>query len=604
MKDIISISQVVYDYGLGEEQDSGIRALNGVTAAVREGEFLVVLGRNGSGKSTLARLMNALLIPQEGTVIVDGMDTQNGELLWDIRKSVGMVFQNPDNQMVATTVEEDVAFGPENLGVPPDEIRSRIDSALSYVGMTENLNRAPHLLSGGQKQRVAIAGILAMAPKCIILDEATSMLDPAGRREVMGVLRKLNREKGITLILITHHMDEAAQAHRVLVMSEGQLALEGTPESLFENVSSVRGLGLEVPQVSLLAHELKHRGISFPKVPIDLDEGEKVFEDLLSRMSVSSLKKDTPTSKVTQEEPMDKAFADKNGKKDNAIIRLRELTHIYMPGTTYEKKALDNVSLTVERGEILGIIGHTGSGKSTLVQHLNGLLKPSSGFLEVDGLKAAGKTLKELRRRVGLIFQYPEHQLFEETVYKDILFGLTKLGLSEEEMKRRIFEVTESLGLGPELLEKSPFELSGGQKRRVAIAGVLVMEPSVLILDEPTAGLDPKGSREVFALLSDLNRKKGTTILIISHNMEDMAAFCHRIAVMHNGRLAACDTPSAVFSRKGNIRAFGLELPSITELFFRLQEKGYKVPDPVLTVKEAEAYLLSLREAAKERRDS
>ncbi len=603
MKDIISISQVVYDYGLGEEQDSGIRALNGVTAAVREGEFLVVLGRNGSGKSTLARLMNALLIPQEGTVIVDGMNTQNGELLWDIRKSVGMVFQNPDNQMVATTVEEDVAFGPENLGVPPDEIRSRIDSALSYVGMTENLNRAPHLLSGGQKQRVAIAGILAMAPKCIILDEATSMLDPAGRREVMGVLRKLNREKGITLILITHHMDEAAQAHRVLVMSEGQLALEGTPETLFENVSSVRGLGLEVPQVSLLAHELKHQGISFPKVPIDLDEGEKVFEDLLRRLSPSPLKSEALGSSGKREASMDGALAGKNGK-NNAIIRLSELTHIYMPGTTYEKKALDNVSLTVEKGEILGIIGHTGSGKSTLVQHLNGLLKPSSGDLEVDGLKAVGKTLKELRRRVGLIFQYPEHQLFEETVYKDILFGLLKLGLPEEEMKRRIFEVTESLGLGPELLEKSPFELSGGQKRRVAIAGVLVMEPSVLILDEPTAGLDPKGSREVFALLSDLNRKKGTTILIISHNMEDMAAFCHRIAVMHNGRLAACDTPSAVFSKKGNIRAFGLELPSITELFFRLQEKGYKVPDPVLTVKEAEAYLLSLREAAKERRDS
>lgn len=208
-----------------------------------------------------------------------------------------------------------------------------------------------------------------------------------------------------------------------------------------------------------------------------------------------------------------------------------------MQGSAFEKAALDNINLTVNKGEILGIIGQTGSGKSTLVQHFNGILKATSGTVEVDGLKAEGKDLKELRQKVGLIFQYPEHQLFEETVYKDIIFGLTRMGIPAEEMKAKVFHTIDLLGISPELLDKSPFELSGGQKRRVAIAGVLVMEPMVLILDEPTAGLDPQGSTEVFKILSRLNKQEGTTIIIISHNMDDIAAYCDRVAVMNNGRL-------------------------------------------------------------------
>jgi energy-coupling factor transport system ATP-binding protein len=224
---------------------------------------------------------------------------------------------------------------------------------------------------------------------------------------------------------------------------------------------------------------------------------------------------------------------------------------------------------------------------------LNGILKPTSGSLIVDGLEASGKELKELRKKVGLIFQYPEHQLFEETVYKDITFGLTKLGLSNEEIKSRVFHVIELLGISPELLEKSPFELSGGQKRRVAIAGVLVMEPKVLILDEPTAGLDPRGSHEVFKILSTLNKNEGTTIIIISHNMEDIAAFCDRVAVMHDGEIALCDTTSQVFSKTEQLKQFALDVPKVTELFLKLKASGYDLPSPVLTVREAEEFLLS-----------
>ncbi|HOL84002.1 MAG TPA: energy-coupling factor transporter ATPase [Thermoclostridium caenicola] len=258
-----------------------------------------------------------------------------------------------------------------------------------------------------------------------------------------------------------------------------------------------------------------------------------------------------------------------------------------MPGTTFERKALQEVSLDIMKGEILGIIGHTGSGKSTLVQHLNGLLKPTSGSVTVDGLECGGKSLKELRQKVGLIFQYPEHQLFEETVYKDIIFGLSRLGLPQDEIERRVKCVLDIIGLSEELLWKSPFELSGGQKRRVAIAGVLVMEPEILVLDEPTAGLDPRGSEEVFAILTELNRTQGTTILIISHSMEQIAAYCDRIAVLNRGRLEMLDTPRKVFSQEDRLRGLGLDIPEITRLFRNLHRAGYPVNGRVLTISEA-----------------
>ena len=276
------------------------------------------------------------------------------------------------------------------------------------------------------------------------------------------------------------------------------------------------------------------------------------------------------------------------------IIKVRDLSHVYMEGSAFEQRALNEINLTVNKGEILGIIGQTGSGKSTLVQHFNGILKATSGTIEVDGLKAEGKDLKELRQKVGLIFQYPEHQLFEETVYKDIIFGLTRLGMNAEEMKPRVFHVIDLLGISPDLLEKSPFELSGGQKRRVAIAGVLVMEPKVLILDEPTAGLDPQGSLEVFKILSKLNEQEGTTIIIISHNMEEIAKFCDRVAVMNKGRLAFCDTTPNVFSRYEELKNYNLDIPKISELFRGLHNSGYDLPQTVLTVNEARSSIIGM----------
>lgn len=277
MKDVmIEMKDVTFEYKSYIEEETLI-AVNRVNLTVEKGEFLVVLGHNGSGKSTLAKMMNGLNLPTSGDVFVMGMDTRDEERIWDIRQRAGMVFQNPDNQIVATIVEEDVAFGPENQGIDPQEIRRRVDEALEIVEMSSYKKHAPHLLSGGQKQRVAIAGILAMNPDCIIFDEPTSMLDPSGRTEVLETIKKLNREQGKTIILITHYMDEAVQADRIVVMNKGEIKLEGSPKCVFKEVEKIKELGLDVPQVTELAHELEKEGIEIKEEILTIEELLKVL---------------------------------------------------------------------------------------------------------------------------------------------------------------------------------------------------------------------------------------------------------------------------------------------------------------------------------------
>ena len=249
-----------------------IAALNNIDVKIEKGEFVAILGHNGSGKSTLAKHMNALLAPTEGTLWIKGMDTKEEENIWPIRQSAGMVFQNPDNQIIATIVEEDVAFGPENLGIPPKEIRQRVDDALETVGMSDYMKQSPHFLSGGQKQRVAIAGVLAMKPDCIILDEPTAMLDPSGRKEVMRSVTELNRNEGITIILITHYMDEAVQADRVIVMDHGEILMDDSPRAVFSHVEEIKAIGLDVPQVTECAYLLQQAGLSLPKGILNITE--------------------------------------------------------------------------------------------------------------------------------------------------------------------------------------------------------------------------------------------------------------------------------------------------------------------------------------------
>ncbi len=277
---ILQTENLTFRYTTGEGVAPTV--LDNLTLSVRPGEFVAVLGHNGSGKSTLAKHFNAILLPSGGKVYVDGLDTCGEEHLLDIRRRVGMVFQNPDNQIVASVVEEDVAFGPENLGVPSAEIRERVDAALETVGMADYARHAPHLLSGGQKQRVAIAGVLAMRPRCIVLDEPTAMLDPVGRREVLDTIRRLNTEAGITVVLITHHMDEAAQADRLVVMHDGHIVADDKPALVFQNVDGLRSLGLEVPEPVALLYELRQAGVDVPLTALTVDECAQVLKELLA----------------------------------------------------------------------------------------------------------------------------------------------------------------------------------------------------------------------------------------------------------------------------------------------------------------------------------
>ena len=276
---IIKTEQLVFRYTT--EEGVAPTVLSGVDLTIESGSFVAVLGHNGSGKSTLAKHMNAILLPSGGKVYVGGLDSSNEDLLMDIRRQIGMVFQNPDNQIVASVVEEDVAFGPENLGVPSEEIRTRVDNALQQVGMSQYARHAPHLLSGGQKQRIAIAGVLAMEPRCIVLDEPTAMLDPVGRREVLDTIRSLNREKKITVILITHHMEEAALADRLIVMHDGHIVADGSPADVFSDVPGLRSLGLEVPEPVALMYELRAAGIDVPLNTLNVEQCAAVLETIL-----------------------------------------------------------------------------------------------------------------------------------------------------------------------------------------------------------------------------------------------------------------------------------------------------------------------------------
>ncbi len=579
---IIEVENVSFDYISRDEDGKEISrspVLKDISLSVPEGQFLAILGHNGCGKSTLAKHFNAILTPTAGKVTVAGIDTSDEERLFDIRQTVGMVFQNPDNQLVATIVEEDVAFAPENMGVPQPEIRRRVDEALKQVDMYEYREHAPHQLSGGQKQRVAIAGVIAMQPKCIVMDEPTAMLDPKGRREVMNTIHALNKEKGITVVLITHYMDEAAQADRVVVMDGGKIIMDNVPKKIFSRVKELRAVGLDVPQVTELCDMLIEKGVDIsPEIIHEQECAEALFRLTGGRSAVIPPKPEEP---VEDNRPV--------------VLTADKVTYKYSVGTPFEKTAVDSVDLEIREGEFVGIIGHTGSGKSTLIQHFNGLVKPTSGHVLVDCADIWGKgvNIRDIRFKVGLVFQYSEHQLFEETVAKDIAYGPKNMGLTEEEIKQRVVSAAESMDI-VKLLNKSPFELSGGQQRRVALAGVLAMDPEVLILDEPAAGLDPKGRDKILGQIKQYHEKYGKTILLVSHSMEDIVKYAGKVLVMNKSRLFCYDTVDRVFARTEELAKIGLDVPQVTRMSHILKSLGTDIGNDIYTTERAAERLLPL----------
>lgn len=562
-------------------------AVNGVSFSVERGEFLSVIGHNGSGKSTLARLINGLLAADEGKVTVLGMDVAEGKNAIEIRRHVGIVFQNPDNQMVASIVEDDVAFGPENIGVERREIGKRIDWALAAVGMSEYRNSTPTRLSGGQKQRIAVAGVLAIKPDVLILDESTAMLDPKGRREVMEVVRRLNKEDGMTIILITHFMEEALLADRAIVMNRGEIVLSGTPEQIFESGEELETYNLSLPRISVISNNLRAAGMDIKDVLKPEELAAEIVKNLNNRGIYRGQSSLSTPAEIECSHRWD--------------IDIRHLNFTYSKKSPFATKALKGINLHIDDGEFFGIIGHTGSGKSTLVQHLNALIRlpqaekkfrkpkvkkgqsaPVLPSLTVGQFDLSNKKtdFKALRASVGMVFQYPEYQLFAESVFTDVAFGLKNFNkkLSQEQIEEAVKSSIEVVGLNyEEVKDKSPFDLSGGQKRRAAIAGVIVTKPHILILDEPAAGLDPKGKNEIMELLHKLHREWCKTVIIVSHDMDEVAENCTRVAVLSDGEVFDCDTPANLFTRATELTELGLDVPLTTKISTRLEQNNIKI---------------------------
>lgn len=582
---MIKTENLIFEYEKHDDEGNVIgchRAIDEVNLEIEPGQFIAILGHNGSGKSTLAKHMNAILSPTEGTMWVDGKNTSKEENIWDVRQSAGMVFQNPDNQIIGTVVEEDVGFGPENLGVPTDEIWERVEQSLSAVGMIEYRHHSPNKLSGGQKQRVAIAGVVAMRPKCIVLDEPTAMLDPNGRKEVLKTVEELRKKENVTVILITHYMEEVIGADRVIVMDRGHVVMDGTTKEIFSQVELLKKYRLDVPQVTLLAYELKQKGYSLPDGILSVDE-------LITALEKCGMKSEDMWKTVSKRDSNVDKTAPKETSNETPILKLEKLSYVYSPGTAYEKNALKEIDLDIYEGQFIGVIGHTGSGKSTMIQHLNGLIKATSGALYYKGenIYAEKYNMRELRNNVGLVFQYPEHQLFEIDVLSDVCFGPKNQGLTEEECKQRAIEALELVGLPEKYYDRSPFDLSGGQKRRVAIAGVLAMRPKVLVLDEPTAGLDPKGRDEILDQIAHLQKEGNLTVILVSHSMEDIAKYVDRIVVMNKGNKMYDGTPKEVFAQYKELEKVGLAAPQVTYIMHALHAKGIPVDVEATTIREA-----------------
>lgn len=592
---MINIKNLIHKYTIWENDNkkSEKTALDGISLDIPSGCFIAILGPNGSGKSTLAKHLNVLLLPDSGTVWIDGKNTQDQEKLGEIRNTVGMVFQNPENQIIGTSVEEDVAFGPENKNLPSEMIQKKVADSLRAVGLLHKRKDSPSRLSGGQKQRTAIAGVLAGNPECIVLDEPTAMLDPKSRKEVLNVIHRLNKENGITIILITHHTDEVVQADTVILMDKGCILRQGTPKEIFSDLELLRQVKMDVPQVTELAGRLKKRGIPI-EIPV-LTEEQLIRA--LRGTGTNGVELEGEELKDISGNPEKAGAAETispQREEGRVLLKGENLRFTYGKGTVRETKVLDGISFEIQEGDFIGLIGTSGSGKTTLMKHLNGLLRADSGEIYFEGRNIYDKkySLTGLRKEVGLVFQYPEHQLFGKTVLTDTMFGPLNLGMTREEAEASAKESLKLVGIDESYYYVSPFELSGGQKRCVAIAGVLAMEPQILVMDEPAAGLDPETKRRIFGLLENIKKEKKIAIVLVSHHMEDVADYAEKVWILHQGKFLLTGSPKELFTQVRLLQEIEIGVPQITNVTERLMQEGFPIEAPAVTVQEAEEMII------------
>ena len=569
-----------------------VEVLYGVSLTVERGEFLALMGPTGVGKSTLLMTLNGI-VPQStggvvrGRVTVLGADTRATPVA-ELARRVGIVYQDAESQLFSTTVEDEVAFGPENLGVDPHEIAERVAWALDVVDMSTHRNRAPSQLSGGQKQRVAIAATLAMLPEVLVLDEPTAALDPVGQREVLAVVGRLYRERRATVVMASHDAEQVAEfADRVAVMVEGRIARVDEPRRVFEDPGFLASAGLAAPQVCEVALGLNRRlGTHFSFAT--LQEAVGALRDGAPRSPAAGhTHGDEGNPAISESRPLAAIGTTDSGappsRQPAPCIRVEGLQYHYDDSGP----ALTGVDLTIRDNAYLAIIGQNGSGKTTLVKHFNSLLKPGAGRVWVEGIDTRAASVGELARRVGYVFQNPDHMIFGATVREEVGFGPRNLGLSPAEVRERTDEALAAFDLTP-LAETPPAVLGYGLRRKVSLAAVFAMRPHILILDEPTTGLDARSTADLMARIDQMHRE-GHTIILVTHDMRLVTRHCHEVLVMHEGRVLAHGPTREVFCRSEDLARAQLTPPQAALLAQRLQKQG--LPCDLLTPDEfVEAY--------------
>ena len=565
---IVEISDLWYKY-----PNASIPALRGINLTVEEGEFILLTGPSGCGKTTFCRCLNGL-IPHfyhgelRGRVKISGVLTEDHPTT-ELAQQVGLIFQNPDNQIFALTVEKDVAFGLENLGVSKDKMVEAVDWALEVTGMIDLRNRATHELSGGQKQRLAIASILAMRPRIIVLDEPTSFLDPVGAESIFNVLENLNVQYRMTVILIEHRVDLAVRyAERAIVFKDGEIIDDGPPAEVF-TAESTRFAGVGIPKIVDLTKRLSNRGIHLEGVPLTSDLFVEEMERRLPKRGRGPQKRVeiNDLGELVKEH------------RSSPIIEVKDISFTYPSGV----QALRDVSITIHRGEFVAVMGENGAGKTTLVKHFNGLFKPSEGQVVVDGVDVSKVSVASLARKVGLVFQNPDDQLFSENVEEEIRFALRNFGFDKGIIEKRVNWALNLLDID-RYRKSSPFILSGGERKRVALASVLAWDPEVVILDEPTIGQDYAQKERLRHFLMQL-RIQGKTTIIVTHDVEFVADCQPRIVLMADGEIIADGSTPKIMTDMDALKRASVSPPEITKVFSKLSRYGF--PTEVMDVDEA-----------------
>jgi len=563
---IIRFENVTYSYP-GTETP----AIRNINLAIQAGEIVLITGPSGAGKTTLCSTLNRI-VPESyegeltGKILVQGEDISSHSI-GEMAFKAGMLFQDPSGQLTNPTVEDEIAFGPENKGLPVEQVEKLIKEYVGYVGMEKFLDRPPQALSGGQQQSVAYAAVLAMEPDIYVLDEPTSNLDPLGSDLVFDLMKKLATDKKKTVIIVEHKLEKIINlVNRIIVMDKGAIVYDGTPEEVLLHYEELKKIGVVTPQINQIFLKL------------NAEKGTQLAQTTSLSDAVDSLRAALPRT-LPQERFLQVGKNFKQFRRfDKPIIQVKDLRFGYVP----EVEVLHGISLDINEGEFLSIVGRNGSGKTTIVKHFNGLHKPTGGSVIVKGQDTRETTVAQLSRAVGYCFQNPDHQIFSSLVLDELRYGPKNLGWDDETIDETILEVTKMLGIS-DLLEENPYNLSKGQRQQIAVAAILCTKPDVLIVDEPTTGQDPLQSRAMMDMMKELNEKAHKTIVVITHDMSIAAEYSDRIVAMHMGEIIADGTPREVFAQEKLLNSSNLEAPQITRL---LQRAGIAEPT-VIDVEEA-----------------